>query len=175
MFPENFFVPKTLIALVGLPATGKTEIRDTLLEHLPAARVVSSDDLIEAWAKEHGITYSEAHGIMMKEKLISDGDLVRLFHQHIADGAEYVIWDQTNLSNARQTKLTNWAADMKWNIRFIVSAMPITESQWEEHSRRLASRPGKTIPDHTITDMISWFEEPENDEITVTYDTFKGY
>jgi gluconate kinase len=34
----------------------------------------------------------------------------------------------------------------------------------EEHSRRLASRPGKVIPDHVLQSMVSTFEIPTEEE-----------
>jgi gluconate kinase len=69
-----------------------------------------------------------------------------------------VIWDQTSTSVAARRRKFNTLP--KYEHIAIVFATP----EKEELDRRLASRPGKNIPDHVMRSMIGGFQMPTEDE-----------
>ena len=74
--------------------------------------------------------------------------------QAITDGAD-IVWDQTNLvPKSRANKL----AQIPKNYRKV--AVYFTTPDTKELDRRLANRPGKTIPAHVITSMVSQLQPP---------------
>lgn len=145
-------MPKVYM-LIGVPASGKsTWIKDqTWAKDIP---VVSSDNFVEYHAKRVGKTYNEvfdeyapiAMRLMDNQVLICQ-----------ANGTD-LIWDQTNTSaKSRAKKL---AMLPKYEKIAVVFKTP----EPEEHARRLASRPGKSIPEHVIRSMIDSFEMPTDEE-----------
>jgi predicted kinase len=143
----------TLYVLVGVPGSGKS----TWIAQQDWARdcvVVSTDDFVEDYAKEVGSTYSEVFDAYMPiaVKLMANQALVCQ-----ANGLD-VIWDQTSTTlNSRKRKFNTLP---KYEHIAVVFKTPDTE----ELARRLASRPGKNIPDHVMRSMIKGFDMPTEDE-----------
>jgi gluconate kinase len=69
-----------------------------------------------------------------------------------------LIWDQTSTSVSSRKKKFNTLP----NYEHIAVVFPIPEP--DELARRLASRPGKNIPEHVMRSMIDGFEMPTLDE-----------
>ena len=69
-----------------------------------------------------------------------------------------IIWDQTSTSVGARAKKFN----MLPNYEHIAVVFPTPEK--DELARRLASRPGKNIPDHVMRSMIGGFVMPTLDE-----------
>ena len=70
-----------------------------------------------------------------------------------------VIWDQTNLTaKIRDKKLRRFPNDYA-KIAFVLKTPD--KEEWE---RRLKSRPGKTIPEHILKNMLDQFRVPTYDE-----------
>jgi predicted kinase len=69
-----------------------------------------------------------------------------------------IIWDQTSVSVASRRK--KFASLPNYEHVAVVFRTP----EQEELSRRLAGRPGKTIPDTVLQNMIDSFEEPTEAE-----------
>jgi predicted kinase len=116
--------------------------------------VVSTDNFVEAYAKEQGKTYNEVFKEYMPiaVKLMANQALICQ-----ANNLD-VIWDQTSVSvNSRRKKFNTLP---KYEHIAIVFATP----EPEELAKRLASRPGKNIPDHVMQSMIDTFEMPSEDE-----------
>jgi len=145
-------MPKVYM-LIGVPASGKsTWIKDqTWAKDIP---VVSSDNFVEYHAKRVGKTYNEvfdeyapiAMRLMDNQVLICQ-----------ANGTD-LIWDQTNTSaKSRAKKL---AMLPKYEKIAVVFKTP----EPEEHARRLASRLGKSIPEHVMRSMIDNLEMPSEEE-----------
>jgi len=139
--------------LIGVPGSGKsTWIANQ--EWAVGIPVVSTDNFVEAYAKEQGKTYSEvfdeympiAVKLMVNQALICQANNLD------------VIWDQTSTTiNSRKRKFNTLP---KYEHIAVVFRTPDAE----ELARRLASRPGKNIPDHVMRSMISGWDEPTEDE-----------
>jgi predicted kinase len=139
--------------LVGVPASGKsTWIKSQ--DWAGDCVVVSTDEFVEDYAKEVGSTYSEVFDDYMPTavKLMAD-KVVRA-----RESGKDIIWDQTSTGVKARARKFN----MLPNYEHIAVVFRTPEK--EELDRRLASRPGKNIPDHVMRSMIEHFEMPTEDE-----------
>ncbi len=141
------------VHLVGVPGSGKsTWIKtQTMLDNFV---VVSTDNFVEQYAKEQGKTYSEVFDDYMKiaVRLMANQALIAQANN------KNIIWDQTSTSVGARAKKFN----MLPNYEHIAVVFPTPEK--DELARRLASRPGKNIPDHVMRSMIDGFVMPTLDE-----------
>lgn len=146
---------KTCYILVGVPAAGKsTWTANQQFDWLKTV-IVSTDNYIDRVAKEQGKTYSEVFKDEMPRAVDSMVDEV---YAAIAAGHD-IVWDQTSVSvGTRSKKLRMLPAD--YRAIAVVFATP----EREELKRRLASRPGKNIPEYAMRSMIKNFEVPTVDE-----------
>lgn len=139
--------------LIGVPGAGKsTWIKNQVwAKDMP---VISTDNFVEAYAKEQGKTYSEVFDEYMPiaVKLMANQALVCQ-----ANNLD-VIWDQTSTTIASRRRKFNTLP--KYEHIAVVFKTP----EKEELARRLASRPGKNIPDHVMRSMIDGFDMPTEDE-----------
>ena len=139
--------------LIGVPGAGKStwiKNQDWAVD-IP---VVSTDNFVEAYAKEQGKTYNEVFKDYMPiaVKLMANQALICA-----ANGLD-VIWDQTSTTvNSRKRKFNTLP---KYEHIAVVFKTP----EKDELTRRLASRPGKNIPDYVMQTMIDGWEEPTEDE-----------
>lgn len=139
--------------LVGVPGSGKS----TWIANQDWAKdceVVSTDAFVESYAKECGSTYSEVFNDYMPTavKLMAD-QVVRAREQ-----GRDIIWDQTSVSVGSRKKKFNMLPDYE-HIAVVFQTPDSAELE-----RRLASRPGKTIPKNVIRSMIENFDMPSEDE-----------
>lgn len=142
----------TLYMLVGVPASGKTTWTKN---NRGSALVASSDDYIEQQAEKLGSTYSDVFDKFIKAANTHAIETARKAFSNKED----LIWDQTNLTKTgRRNKLKMVPKDYKKVAIFFPT--PHTDVL----KKRLASRPGKNIPDYVITSMIKTIEKPTSDE-----------
>jgi predicted kinase len=142
----------TVTFLIGLPASGKSTFYEKFNcgEHR-----FSTDDEIEAIAKEQGKTYSDVFQAAFKDAEIRA-------HAKLATATEArrdIVWDQTNLGvGKRESNLRKFSHEYyKVGICFLP---PRWIADFDELKRRLNNRPGKTIPWSVILDMISRYQMP---------------
>ena len=139
--------------LVGVPGSGKS----TWVSNQPWAKdcaYISTDYHVEEYAKSVGKTYSEVFDEYMPKavKLMAD-DVVRA-----REAGKDIIWDQTSTGkNARAKKF-------KMLPKYEAIAVVFKTPEPTELARRLASRPGKNIPDHVMKQMIENFSMPTKGE-----------
>ena len=139
--------------LVGVPGSGKStwvSNQDWML----GLTVVSTDLWVEIHAKEQGKTYSE----VFKDYMPTAVDLMAKQVVFAREHSHTLIWDQTSTTLASRTRKFN----MLPNYEHIAIVFKTPEA--EELKRRLASRPGKEIPDDVVQSMIDNFEMPTEDE-----------
>ena len=139
--------------LVGVPGSGKS----TWIKNQDWAKdcvVVSTDAFVEDYAKECGSTYSEVFDDYMPTAVQLMADQV----VRAREAGRNIIWDQTSVSIPSRTKKFNMLPDYE-HIAVVFSTPDSSELD-----RRLASRPGKTIPKHVIRSMIKNFDMPSEDE-----------
>lgn len=139
--------------LVGVPGAGKStwiKNQDWAVD-LP---VISTDNFVEAYAKEQGKTYNEVFKDYMPIAVKLMANQARICQ---ANGLD-VIWDQTSTTVISRKKKFNTLP----NYEHIAVVFPTPDA--EELAKRLASRPGKNIPDNVMRSMIDGFEMPTEDE-----------
>ena len=144
-------MPK-LFMLIGVPGSGKsTWIRSRNHD----AVIASTDDKIEAAAAAQGKTYNEVFDAEIKAANAAMREDVK---QAVKDKRD-IIWDQTNLTaKTRRGKM----GQVPKSYERIALFFPTPDG--EELQRRLASRPGKTIPAHVIASMLASLQPPMIDE-----------
>lgn len=139
--------------LVGVPGSGKsTWIKNQ--DWSSDCVVVSTDEFVEAHAQAVGKTYSEVFDDYMPTA-------VKLMADKVVESREAgkdIIWDQTSTGLKARARKFNMLPDYEHIAVVFKTPEP------EELSRRLASRPGKDIPEHVMRSMIDNFEMPTLDE-----------
>ena len=147
---ENSERPE-LVIMVGLPASGKSTV---IKQRYPNHTVVSSDDTIERLSAAEGMTYDEGF-----KKFIgrATGAMKTTFRNAIKEG-ENIVWDQTNLSTKKRRGIIQQTPEQ---YRIVAVVFDIPE---RERERRVAQRPGKTIPDHVMKSMAKSFNPVTKDE-----------
>jgi predicted kinase len=139
--------------LIGVPGSGKTTwIKDQVWAL--GLTIVSTDAFVEDYAKQQGKTYSE----VFDEYMPTAVDLMSKVVVHAREHGHDVIWDQTSTTVKSRRRKFN----MLPNYEHV--AVVFKTPNKEELDRRLASRPGKNIPDHVMRSMIEGFEMPTEDE-----------
>ena len=112
---------------------------------------ISTDAWVNLYAESVGKTYSEVFEDYMPKA-------INLMVAQVIDAKEQgkdIIWDQTSTTIASRKRKFNMLAD-KYEMLAVVFMTP-EKDEWQ---RRLASRPGKVIPDYVISDMQKNFEYP---------------
>lgn len=152
--------------MVGLPGLGKS----TLVEKERAIYagidmpvfVYSTDDLIEAAAKELGSTYNEVFETMIKSVTEAANASLDVAVKNRQD----IIWDQTNLGVGKRRKIINRMRQAGYQVRCVCIVPPESGhiSDLKDWKYRLANRPGKTIPDEVLTNMYRSFTLPTVEE-----------
>ena len=139
--------------LIGVPGAGKS----TWIKNQDWAKdipVVSTDNFVEAYAKEQGKTYNEVFKDYMPTavKLMANQALICQ-----ANGLD-VIWDQTSTTVASRTRKFNTLPDYEH------IAIVFRTPDRAELDVRLAGRPGKHIPKRVVDSMIAGWEDPTEEE-----------
>ena len=135
--------------LIGVPGSGKsTWIRNQIWAL--GLTVVSTDPFVEDYARAQGKTYTEVFEDYMPTAIDLMVQQVVFAHQH----GHTVIWDQTSVTVASRRKKFRMLPDYQHIAVVFKTPEP------DELSRRLASRPGKIIPEEIVQDMIDRFEMP---------------
>ena len=139
--------------LIGVPGVGKSTWLNNQ-EWAEGMPVVSTDRFIDAHAAENGKTYNDVFNdyIKIATRLMENQVLICQ-----ANNKDF-IWDQTNTTvKSRKKKLAMLSG-------YTAIAVMFRAPDKEEHDRRLASRPGKSIPDHVMQSMLDNLEEPTEEE-----------
>jgi predicted kinase len=139
--------------LVGVPGSGKSTWVSNQ-DWVKDCAMVSTDMWVDLEAERVGKTYSEIFNEYMPHA-------VRLMANHVElarDKNMDIIWDQTSTTFKSRARKFNMLLDYEHIA--IVFKTPDTE----ELKHRLASRPGKEIPDDVVQSMIDNFEMPTEEE-----------
>ena len=139
----------TVYVLVGVPGSGKsTWIRNQIWAL--GLTVVSTDAFVEQEAHRQGKTYNEVFEDYMPTAVGLMADQVVAAREAGHD----IVWDQTSTTvTSRRKKFA-----MLPNYRAVAVVFPTPKA--DELAMRLASRPGKIVPDHVVSNMIDQFEQP---------------
>ena len=142
-----------LYVLVGVPGAGKS----TWVKNQDWAKgipVVSTDHFVEEHAAKVGKTYNEVFTEYMPIAVKLMANQVEICK---ANGLD-IIWDQTSTSEKTRARKFNMLPN------YYAIAVVFKTPEKEELARRLASRPGKNIPDHVMKSMIEGFVMPTEEE-----------
>jgi predicted kinase len=150
----------TVYLLIGVPGSGKSTWLSK--QDLSNAVVLSTDNYVEHFAKLNNKTYTEIFKSVI-------GEATRLMHEDLRQAIrdrKDIYWDQTNLTaKTRAGKL----AQIPGTYEKVAVYFPTPSDA--ELARRLAARPGKTIPANVVLGMKSQLEPPTLaegfDDITV--------
>lgn len=159
-----------LYVLVGPPGVGKSTWREkrmvlwnheTRMYGLCPLVTISQDDLVEEYAKEHGLTYSQA----FKQANLKEFDRTvrRRFQEAVAAG-ESIILDRTNMSRKSRRFFLEAAKDYK-RVAVVFEHHPAV---LDDRLDRRAKQTGKVIPFSVMRQMLRSYQEPtvpEFDEI----------
>ena len=145
-------MPKAYI-LVGIPGSGKSTWVNNQA-WAPECAYVSTDKYVEEYAASQNKTYSE----VFKDYMPTAVDLMARDVVTARNNNKDIIWDQTSTTIQSRTRKFN----MLPGYEMIAVVFPIPGK--EELTRRLNSRPGKTIPDDVIQQMIDGYEMPTTEE-----------
>ena len=151
---------KDLYLLIGVPASGKTTYREQISES-SSFTVISTDDEIERYANDQSKTYDEVF-----EERISTATAMstRQFSEALNRQDSKILIDRTNLTPKSRKQWVQRAKKNGYRVWAIVFRPPATPEQHSEWRRRLRNRPGKTIPNHVLTNMLTTFTLPTPDE-----------
>ena len=145
-------MPKAYI-LVGVPGAGKSTWVNNQ-EWAKDCAYISTDKLVETYAQSVDKTYSEVFDEFMPTAVAMMADEV----VEARTAEKDIIWDQTSCTI--KTRARKFRSLPGYEMIAVVFKTPDSE----ELSRRLNSRPGKTIPAYVIESMISSWEDPSEDE-----------
>ncbi len=148
--------------MVGLPGLGKS----TLVEDQRKVYnridmdlfVYSTDAILERIAAFLGKTYDDVFEQHIKSATAeADIDLAYAIKEQ-----KDIIWDQTNLGVNKRRKIINRMRQAGYQVRCECVVPP--EPGWIDDQKawayRLRNRPGKTIPQHVLSNMIKSFVVP---------------
>ena len=154
----------TCIVMVGLPAAGKSTLVNRVIrdmgDHGDGVFVYSTDNLLEAWAADDGKTYNEVFNDLIS---LATNTMNRELDD-VVRSKRSIVWDQTNLGAKKRAKIINRMRNAGYRVECECILLPAGDSQWEDWRHRMASRPGKTIPDHVIESMMDSFVRPTVEE-----------
>ena len=139
--------------LIGVPGAGKSTWIKNQVWALGLS-VVSTDNFVEAYAKEQGKTYNEVFKDYMPVAVKLMANQAKICQ---ANGLD-VIWDQTSTTITSRRKKFNTLP----NYEHIAVVFRTPDS--DELAKRLASRLGKNIPYEVMKSMIDHFEMPTEEE-----------
>lgn len=145
----------TLHILVGLPGSGKSTWRHAFVAENPDVCVLSTDDRIDAWAQERGLTYTEAFPqAPMKEFETA----IREEFQDAVASRRSVLVDRTNLSCKSRAR---FLSSLPKPYRRVAVVFDVPDDVLARRLDERARLTGKFIPEHVISTMKASFEMPD--------------
>ena len=139
--------------LIGVPGSGKSTwvaSQDWAVN----CHNISTDHWVEEEAKRVGKPYSEVFEEYMPTAIDLMVEQVVFAREH----GHTIIWDQTS------TTVKSRARKFRMLPNYEHIAVVFQTPDEEEHQRRLATRPGKVIPEAVLFDMVWNFEMPTEEE-----------
>jgi predicted kinase len=150
---------KNIYILVGPPAAGKSTWIEK--EFQGECSVISTDDIIQAVADSEGKTYNET---FVKYIKVAEAMMWQEFDSVVSGGGFPIVVDRTNMSVKARAKFFERLKQFHKGHGYKIHAVVFPKPEDEEHERRLASRPGKTIPWEVINGMLASFQMPTEAE-----------
>jgi predicted kinase len=148
-------MPKRIIILIGVPASGKSTWIEK--EFQGECHIVSTDNIIQDLADYDGKTYNDVFQKYMKvvEKMMWED-----FDLYVSGGYNPIVVDRTNMSVKSRRKFFERLKNFHSGHGYTVEAVVFPTPESDEWQRRMDSRPGKTIPQHVLDSMTRSYEQP---------------
>lgn len=152
--------------MVGLPAMGKSTLVESKKKIYDVIGmgvfVYSTDAEIERWSAFNGWTYDEGFAEFVESATKYMDEMLEIAIRSRQD----IIWDQTNLGVGKRRKIINRMKQAGYQVRCecIVPPENDYDGDKEDWVARLANRPGKTIPQHVLSNMIESYVVPTIEE-----------
>lgn len=146
-------MPKAYI-LIGIPGSGKSTWIAKQPFNWDKTVIASTDNHVELFAKSVGRTYNE----VFKEYMPIAVKLMANTVTNAVKSGYDIVWDQTSTTRSTRAKKIR----MLPGYEIVAVVLPTPDDQ--ELAKRLASRPGKNIPDEVIESMKNNWQEPYEDE-----------
>ena len=140
----------TCYMLIGIPGSGKSTWITTQPFAWNKTVIASTDVFVDMEAKKQNKTYSE----IFKETMPGAVSFMAKTVVNAVKTNKDIIWDQTSC-----TKVTR-AKKFRMLPGYTVVGVVFRTPDQTELMRRLASRPGKEIPNQVLQSMIDSWEEP---------------
>lgn len=146
----------SLYILIGLPGSGKSTWCSKNASR--DAVIISSDNMVDDYARERGMNYSEAWGE------INHGWIKRTLHEtfdrSVSEGRDIIV-DMTNMgAKARRS----WLAKTPGNYEKIAVDFQIDDKELDRRLDERAKATGKIIGKAIINSMASRYEAPTREE-----------
>lgn len=145
-----------IIFLVGAPGSGKSTWRAKYLEKNPTRKVstISSDDLIDAYAAERGLTYSQAHREIDMNAL--DKQCMAALRVAVARGEDVII-DRTNMRKKPRNRFLSHVSKRytRVSVLFAVDCEDLRVRLIERQKKT-----GKHVPFKVAQEMLATYQPP---------------
>jgi predicted ABC-type ATPase len=141
--------------MVGLPGTGKSTLVNRMYD-IENTFLYSTDDEIGRRAAFNGMSYDEGFSEFIEPATKYMNEMLDIAIRSKQD----IVWDQTNLGVGKRKKIINRMKQAGYQIRGNCIIPPENEVDVAEWKTRLASRPGKTIPENVLNSMLMTYTLP---------------
>lgn len=146
----------TLYILIGPPGVGKSTWRAKhLAETTREIVIVSSDDIIDAYAFEHGISYTDAFREMDHKDIKQSVN--QRFQAALDEGVDVIV-DRTNMTTKGRR---SFLSKVPKRYHKVAVVFQMDRSLLNERLDARAKSTGKFIPESVVDDMLASYEAPE--------------
>lgn len=146
--------------MVGLPASGKSTRVSDMIKVDPDVFVYSTDNILERTAEQLGKTYND----VFEKHIKSAQTEADIWLAEATKNKTDIIWDQTNLTVKKRCSIIDRMRRAGYAVDCECFVAPESVEDVAEWNRRLHNRPGKTIPEHIIANMVKTYVMPTVDE-----------
>jgi len=148
-----------LTILIGPPASGKSTWRAKFLASAEGEWVVAStDDLVETWAAERGMTYDEAHG---KAPWGQFNKTFKYAYRNALKDGKNVIIDRTSMS-AKNRK--DYFKDLPEGTVVEAVVFVVDDVELKRRMKERKEATGKSVPYAALAGMQKRYQAPTKDE-----------
>lgn len=150
--------------LVGLPGCGKSTYTQAELRKDPSWSVLGTDALIDEYAADHGLTYTEAFE-RVNHKALKKRFIGQL-QAAILDNRNIMI-DRTNMTPKGRAEILKYVPETYTRTAVVFS---LTDAEHRSRLNGRAAATGKVIPAFVIKGMANSYVAPSTEEFSrVTY------
>jgi aprataxin len=148
-----------LVILIGPPGSGKSTWREKFLSSTTGEWVTAStDDLVEQWAAERGLTYDEAHG---KAPWGQFNKTFKLAWQSALKDGKNVIIDRTSMSVKNRKE---YFKDLPEGVEVEAVVFVVDDVELKRRLKARGEATGKTIPPMVLGSMQKRYQSPTTEE-----------